>query len=173
MINIAYMFVLLFCSIMIETLCDKSGTIIPIVALVILYLSVAYDWKIGAILGLLSGFIIDLLFARDIFVSPFALLIVSLIGLFWLYRGDVKDVKLQILPGTIVAFIYSFFLLSVNYFLYEDGAYLFFLLIIKIFITICLGGFLFPCIVKLLDMISSKLKINLYVTAQKRLLEND
>lgn len=158
---------------MIEISCDRFGVIFPLIALVIFYSSVAYDWKTAAILGLLSGFGIDLLFARDLLVSPFALLLISTLGPFWLYRGDVKDIKLQMLPGALVAFIYSFSLLFVNYYLHGYGALLFFTLIAKIIATTLLGGLLLPVIITLLDKISSKLKMELYVTAQERLLKDD
>ena len=172
MIHLPYIFLLLFISIFWELFFGSYGIIIPFAAIIIFYLSMIYNLKIGIILALIVGFLLDLLYGRTLYISPITLSLISLFSIFWLHKGVVKSIHLQMLPGSIIAFIYTFPILVVNYFLYEGGFLIFSINILILLSAIILGAVLLPITIFLLDSINTKLKFDLYINSKKRLAES-
>ena len=125
MIHLPYIFLLLFLSIFWELLFGSYGIIVPFTAVIIFYLTMIYNLKIGIMLAIIAGFLLDILYVRTFYLSPITLSFISFFSLFWLHKGIVKSIHLQMLPGGIIAFIYTFPILFINYFLYESGLIIF------------------------------------------------
>ena len=169
MIHLPYIFLLLFLSIFCELLFGSYGIIIPFTAIIIFYLTMIYNLKIGIILAVIAGFLLEILYARTFYISPITLSFISIFSVFWLHKGVVKGIHLQMLPGGIVSFIYTFPILLINYFLYESGLIIFFTNILVLLGAIIFGAVLLPITILLLDTINIKLKINLYADSKKRI----
>ena len=172
MIHLIYIFLLLFISIFIELLFGSFSVIVPSVALLVYYLTMIYNLKAGIILAIISGFILDALYGRSLLISPVSFSVISIFSVFWLHKGVVSSIHLQMLPGSVISFIYTFPMLAINYFLYESGFILFFINILVLLITVILGAILLPIMILILDFINIKLKINLYIDSKKRLNES-
>ncbi len=169
MIHLPYIFLLLFLSIFCELLFGSYGIIIPFTAIIIFYLTMIYNLKIGIILAVIAGFLLEILYARTFYISPITLSFISIFSVFWLHKGVVKGIHLQMLPGGIVSFIYTFPILLINYFLYESGLIIFFTNILVLLGAIIFGAVLLPITILLLDIINLKLKISLYTNSKKRI----
>jgi cell shape-determining protein MreD len=155
-----------------EILFGSYGIIIPFVAIVVFYLTIVYNAKLGIVLAITFGFVLDVLYARTYYVSPVTLSLVSLFAVFWLRKGNLKDIRLQMLPGAVIAFICIIPHLVINYFLFEGSFFIFFINILVLMVGIISGAILLPFIILVLDSLSRKLKLNLYVNSKKRLIEN-
>ncbi|HJO93465.1 MAG TPA: hypothetical protein QF753_08700 [Victivallales bacterium] len=169
MIHIAYIFIIIFFSIIIQIIVGTYGIIFPITALSIIYLSVVYGWRKGIISAIISGIIIDILYGRTIFISPFTLIVISILAIVWLYKSNVQNMKLQTVPGGVAALIYTLPVLVLNYSLNEQGIYLLFINFLLLTASVLLGAFLMPIYISVLDSISKVLRINLYTEAQEKL----
>ena len=167
MIHLFYIFLLLFVSIFCELFFGSFGIIIPFAGIIIFYLTIIYNLKTGIILAVVAGFILDILYARTLYISPITLCLISFFSIFWLHKGVVKHILLQILPGCIISFIYAFPLIVINYFLHENGFLLFFTNILILLAAVTFGAILLPTTILLLDSINTKLKFNLYTDSKK------
>ena len=172
MIHLPYIFLLLFISFFCEMLFGSYGIIIPFIAVMIFYLTMIYTLKIGISLAVIAGLILDILYGRMFYITPLTLSVISFFSIFWLRKGVVKSIHLQILPGGAASFIFTFPLLAINYFLHASGFYLFFINILILLLAIILGAILLPITIFILDAINTKLKINLYTNSKKRLNES-
>ncbi|MCP4179564.1 MAG: hypothetical protein GY756_17525 [bacterium] len=169
MIHIAYIFIIIFISIFIQVLVGSYGFILPLTALSIIYLTIVYGWRKGIISAIITGIILDILYGRSTFLSPFTLVIISLFAILWLYKSNVENIQLQAIPGGIAAFIYTLPILIVNYSSNERGIYLLFTSFILLVISILFGAFLLPICISVLDSINKILRINLYTEAKEKL----
>jgi hypothetical protein len=172
MIHLSYIFLLLFISIFGELFFGSYYIIMPFAAVIIFYLTMIYNLKIGIILAIIVGSLLDILYGHTHYISPITLSLVALFSIFWLHKGIVKHIHLQILPGGTISFIYAFPLLAINYFLNENGFLMFLINILILLLTIIFGAVLLPITILLLDSINAKLKINLYTCSKNRLAES-
>ena len=172
MIHLLYIFLLLFISVFCELFFGSFGIIIPFAGVIIFYLTMIYNLKIGIVLAVIVGFLLDILYDRMFYISPITLCSISLFSIFWLNKGVVKHIHLQILPGCIISFIYTFPVLVINYFLYESGFFILFTNIFILLSAVIFGAILLPLTIFLLDSINAKLKINLYTNSKKRFVES-
>jgi hypothetical protein len=172
MIHLPYIFLLMFISIFCELFFGSFGIIIPFAAVIIFYLTMIFNLQTGIILAVTAGFLIDILYGRMLFISPVTLSITAFFSIFWLRKGVVSRIHLQMLPGGTVSFIYAFPLVIVNYFLYERGFFLFFIDMLIVSSAVFFGAVLLPIVILLLDTVNAKLKINLYTDSKKKLNES-
>ena len=155
-----------------ELFFGSYGIVIPFTAIIIFYLTMVYNLKAGIVLAIIVGFVLDILYTRTLFISPITLSLIAFFSFFWLHKGVVKSIHLQVFPGGTISFIYAFPLLVLNYFLYETGFLLFFINILNLLFIIIVGIVLLPVTILLLDSINAKLKINQYTDSKKRLAES-
>ncbi len=166
MIHIPYIFLILFFSIFLEIFFGAYGLIVPFTAIAIFYLSITYNTKTGIILAIITGGILDISYGRYYCISPIVLSMVSLFALFWLKKGELKNIQLQIIPGASIGFIYALPSLAIKYCLYEEGVYHFFVNILILLLTIILGAILLPIVILIMDSINKKLKIKTYIPSK-------
>lgn len=171
MIETVFIFLILFFSIFLDISVGSFGLTIPFLACSIFYISVVYGFKIGFIISLLAGILIDSLLGRSYLISPFAFTVVSIFASYWLRNGVLKLIGLQAIPGGIVALLYFGPLLLTNYFVYDSGFFLFLFKNLYLILSIAFGMLLMPILIILLDTFSDKLGLSLYVKAQKKLHE--
>jgi hypothetical protein len=169
MIHLAYIFIIIFLSIFIQVLIGSYGVIVPLTAISIVYISIVYGWRKGIISAIISGIILDILYGRTTFLSPFTLVIISILSIVWLYKSNVEHIQLQAIPGGIAALIYTLPIIAINYYSNEHGLYLLFTSFMLLIISILFGAFLLPIFVIVLDSINKMLRINLYSEAQEKL----
>lgn len=167
MIAASYIFVVLFVSVMLEVMAGSSGVIIPLAALTVFYFSMVYGWRIGLVLGFVSGLAVDMLYGREIPVSALSFAAVSGVTIFWLLKGETKDFYLHIVPGILTAAIaVAPVLISHSEEIAISGfanfAFLFLL-------SLTSGAFCLPFLVIFLDMISEWLGMELYRTAKENI----
>ena len=172
MVHLFYIFLLLFLSTFCELFFGSYGIIIPFLGIIIFYLTTVYNLKLGIVLAVIVGFLLDILYARTFYISSVTLCLISLFAIFWLRKGVVKHIHLQVLPGCIIASIYAIPVVVINYFMYENGFLVFFINIMVLLVAMILTAILLPAIIFLLDGINTKLKINLYTDSKKRFLES-
>ena len=172
MIHLPYIFLILFLSIFVELFFGLYGFIVPFTAIIVFYLTIIYNLRGGIILAIVAGFFLETLYGRTFYISPVMLSLISFCAIFWLYKGTVNNIHLQVLPGGIISFIYIFPRLIISYLLYESGFWFFLINILILLLTISFGAILLPITILLLDSINTKLKINLYTTSKERLTES-
>jgi hypothetical protein len=172
MIEAAFIFLILFSSIFCEVIFGSFGLIFPVSACTIFYISVNYPWKLSVVLSLIVGLLIDVLFGRHGFQTSYLLFFIVIFGVYWLHKGVLKVLKVQIIPGIIIGLIYAGPQLFSSYFTYESGFLLFFFKILNLVLTIFMSGILLPVIVLLFDYFSQKLGLSVYAKAKEKLYKN-
>jgi hypothetical protein len=169
MIKVVYIFLLIFISIFIQVLVGSAGLILPITALSIFYLTIITDWQTGILTAAITGSIVDIIYGRTIFLSPALLVIVALLAILWLYKGELKYLPLQTIPAGFISFIYICPGLFVTYHLYEQGVYLFLEKLLIVLLSLILSSLIFPPFIVLMDKINTPLKLNLYIKSKERI----
>ena len=172
MIETVFIFLILFFSIYFEIISGSFGVVVPFLAFGLFYISVVYGFKTGFVLSLIAGFILGILMGKSTFTLPCLLIIVTIFAAYWVRKGVVKVIHLQVIPGVVIAFIYAFPLLFFNYCSYDSGFLLFLFKIIQLALSIIVAGILMPFFVLVLDVASEKLDIPTYKKAQKKILES-
>ena len=169
MIEAVFLFLILFLSIFCEVIFGSFGLIVPVSACAIFYISVNYGWKLSIVLSLLTGLVIDVLFGRHGFLTSYLLFFISIFAVYWLHKGILKIIRLQVIPGIFIGLIYAAPQLLSCYFAYDSGFLLFLYKIISLMFTIILSAALLPFMVLIMDSFSEKFDLPLYVKAKKRL----
>jgi len=172
MIHFAYIFLILFFSILIELLFGSIGMLMPITAVSIFYITIVYNLKTGICLGFITGLFINTLYGHYLFPAPLSLIIVSILAFIWLHKGVLKNSSLQVIPGITVSLVYSAPPLLISYFAYEQGFMLLFYKLMILLVSTFLGAILLPTMIVILDSINSKIRLNLYQKAKERLIES-
>ncbi|MCF7791409.1 MAG: hypothetical protein K9M56_05360 [Victivallales bacterium] len=166
MIKTAFIFLIIFFSIFLELSFGGIGIVFPATACAVFYISVNYGWRLTVIIALLSGLVIDVLFGRQIFYTPYTLLVITVFGRYWLHKGVLKALKIQIFPGLINGVVYSAPLFLFLYGRYQSGFLLFLFNFSNFLLTVALGGMLMPFTVLLLDTLSEKFELPIYTKAK-------
>jgi len=169
MIKVVYIFLLIFISIFTQILIGSAGLILPITALSIFYLTVITNWQTGVLTASIAGSIVDILYGRSVFLSPVLLVIIALLAILWLYKGELKYLPFQTIPAGFISFIYTCPDLLVYYHIYEHGIYLLLGKLLIILMSLILSSLVFPLFIILMDNINALLKLNLYTKSQKRI----
>ena len=143
------------------------GLIIPLTALSLFYFAIAHGWIAGMFIGILAGTMLDMLYGRTLMFSPFSMMFVAGISIFWLHKGEPESVILHFFPGAFVAFITVFPILLINTIHYGAVMSNFFILI---FSTVA-GAILLPIMIPLYDSLAKKQGLPLYRGAKSRALE--
>ncbi len=169
MIKVVYIFLLIFISIFIQILAGSSWLILPITALSIFYLTIITDWQTGILTAAIAGSIIDIIYGKTIFLSPVLLVIIALLAILWLYKGELKFLPLQTIPAGFITFIYICPDLFVTYHVHEQGFYLLLEKMLILLLSIILSSLVFPPFIALMDKINTPLRLNLYTKSQERI----
>lgn len=161
-----YISLVLFFSLVIQIYTGNIGLIIPVMVLSVFYLTIIFDWQLGILSGLLAGVILDLLYGRSLLISPFINILASLFAILWLHKGELKILALQMIPASILSFMYIVPFVYLTYQRTEHG----FLLAIEnigiILASVMITTLFFPCLIKFLDLINGPLGFNFYRTIQ-------
>ena len=172
MIRATFIFLILFFTIYIELIFGSFGLVLPAVACAVFYFAVNYGWKLTLIIAIIAGMLLDILFGRGTFYSPFTFIAVTIFGSYWLHKGVVKVVSIQWIPGVMVALISSAPVFFSTYSRYDSGFILLIFMLLKFLSSLILGGLFLPMLVLILDVLSVKFELPEYFNAKKRLYEN-
>ncbi len=167
MIHLPYIFLILFFSFLCELLFGLYGIVIPFIAMVLFYLTIIYDLKIGFSLAIVCGVILDTVYGRIFYMSPLTLAAVTVFAVFWLKKGVVKNLHLQLIPGIAISLIYIIPIFGLTYFMNEKGFLIFFINTLVILSEVVIGAILLLLIIYFLDFINLRLKLNLYTKAKE------
>jgi hypothetical protein len=173
MIEAAFIFLIIFFSIFFEIIFGSFGFIVPVSACAVFYISVNYGWKLSIILSLVVGLIIDVLFGRHGLHTSYLLFLIAIFGIYWLHKGILKIIRIQIIPGVIIGGIYAAPQLFSCYYTYDSGFLLFMFKLLNLLFIIIITGILLPFIILLFDSFSEKLGIPVYIKAKKRLYDSN
>lgn len=164
--KLIYISLVLFFSLVIQIYTGNIGLIVPVMVLSVFYLTITFGWELGILSGLFGGIILDLLYGRSLFMSPFINIIASLFAILWLQKGELKFLALQMIPASILSFLYIVPFVYLTYQRTEHG----FLLAVEnigiIIVSVIITTLFFPCLIKFLDMINGPLGFNFYRTTQ-------
>ena len=169
MIKVVYIFLLIFTSIFIQILAGSAGLILPITALSIFYITIITEWQTGILTAAIAGSIVDILYGRTIFLSPALLVIIALLAVVWLYKGELKNLPIQTIPAGFISFIYICPELFVTYHVHEYGFYLLLGKLLIVLLSIILSSLIFPPLIMLMDKINTPLRLNLYTKSKERI----
>ena len=169
MIKTVYIFLLVFISIFTQILVGSAGLILPITALSIFYLTIITDWQTGVLTAAITGSIVDVIYGREIFLSPVLLVIIALLAILWLYKGELKRLPVQTIPAGFISFIYICPDLFITYHVYEQGFYLLLEKLLIASVSLILSSLIFPPFIVLMDKINTPLKLNLYTKSKERI----
>ena len=138
----------------------------------IFYISIAYSWRRGILWAILSGITLDMLYYRGMFLSVWAFVAVVIFAEYWLRKNDMRHLRNCIFPGAVVALISVCPIWVYKLFVYNNDIIVVFkdMLAVTIF-TSCLNALMLPFMVLLLDEVGEKVKLPLFTSANKRLLE--
>ena len=138
----------------------------------IFYISIAYSWRQGIFLALLSGISLDLSYDRYFFISTGAFLGVVVFAEYYFRRNDMRHLRNCILPGAIIAFMGVLPVWIYKLIVYNTDIIAVFkdMLPVTIF-TLSFNVFMLPLLVLVLDEIGKKVKLPLFINANKRILE--
>lgn len=168
-----YISLVLFFSLLLQIYTGNIGLIIPVMVLSVFYLTIIFDWQAGILSGVFAGATLDLLYGRSLFLSPFINIFVVFLAILWLHKGELKILTIQMIPASILSFIYIVPFVYLTYQQTEHG----FLLVIEniglIIASILMTVLLFPCIIKFLDMVNESLGFNYYRTSQERISQDE
>ena len=101
-----YISLLCFIAVLTDLFFGTLGIILPVTAVLVFYLTVTYGWRIAVIAGITCGILLDSLYGRQTFITPFIMLPVIATAIFWLLRGESKTLELHVIPGAVIAFFY-------------------------------------------------------------------
>ena len=167
MYNALFVFFVIFISVYLEVLFGSFGLLLPCTALSVFYLSVTHSVKIGIIIGILAGTTLDILYGRQIMLSPFCMIVIALLGHYWLFQGEIDSLLLHFLPGAAIAFISVVPIVLFNViFLNTSLSNL-----INCFLAIIAGGVILPFLIAILDYFAGITGLTQYKTAKQRMLD--
>lgn len=168
-----YIFLVLFLSIAIQIIAGNLGLIIPLMVLSVFYITVIFNWETGIMNAVLSGIAVDMLYGRNLFISPFINIAAVFMAILWLHKGELKVLSFQMVPGAILSMMYIVPLVYLTYQQTEHGIILALENIGTILVSMLITTLLFPCVIKLLDMINKPLGFNYYRASQERISKNE
>ena len=169
MTRVAFIFMLLFLAIYAEVMSGSFGMIIPLTVLAVFYVSVTYGWHVGMAVGGTAGIIIDSLYGRSPCFSAFTMAGVAGLAMFWLYKGDVRHLRFQVIPGLVIPVIYILPPLAQNFLSLGPGVFAFVDDATMLVAAGLVGCIILPVMVLALDAFNSLFKLEEYMKAKDRL----
>lgn len=100
-----YLFMLIFLAVLFQTLIGNCGISIPLLPVIVFYITISFGWQRGVFCAVCGGLVIDALYGHNLLVTPFIMLMVSGFAVFWLFYHQVKPLIVNTIPGAIVAFL--------------------------------------------------------------------
>jgi len=174
MIATVYIFAIFLTSVWMQAFFGYFGVIVPFSALSMVYITIVYGWRIGIFYSIVTGLVTGLLYGDFITnFRIFQMVIISVVSVVWLYKGDVKIMSLQFIPGAVASFLYSFPLIYECYDTLESGFFLVLKNVAILIFAVVAGGVIFPFYIKILDFFSNKLKLDRYTKAKERWLKGN
>ncbi|MCK5845291.1 MAG: hypothetical protein KAG97_11330 [Victivallales bacterium] len=162
MIEIAFLFIVLFASIFLEVCCGALGWLIPLTALSVFHLSIVYGWRSGMLVGVLAGAVIDSLYGRMALTTPFSMAAIALFSVFWLRKGDPTSIFPNFLPGAVAGALAALPPLLLNSWWHRT----LFVNIDVLFLSSVSGAVILPVLITFLDIVSEKTGLRLYRKAK-------
>ena len=162
-----FAFFVIFISVYLEVLFGSFGILLPCTAFSVFYLSVTHSVKIGVIIGIIAGTTLDMLYGREIMLSPFSMIVIALLGHYWLFQGDIDSLLLHFLPGAAVAGISVLPIVLFNVIFLNTSISNF----INCFFAIIAGGIILPFLIAILDYFAGITGLTQYKTAKQRMLD--
>ena len=169
MSKVIYIALILFFSAAIQIILGNTGLIIPLVSLVIFYLTIVFGWEEGILSAVISGIILDILYGRALFITPVVGIAAVFLAMIWLYKGELGILSFQMIPSGVISFMY---ILPFTYYTYQQTEHGFLLALENIGIIILSGTLttvVFPLIIRFLDTINGPLGFNYYRTSQEKI----
>ena len=167
MYNAIFVFLVIFISVYLEVLFGSFGLLLPFTALSVFYLSVTHSVKIGILIGIIAGVILDMLYGREMMLSPFSMIIIALLGHYWLFQGEIDSLFMHFLPGAGIAFVSVVPIVSYNVIFLNTSLSNF----INCFFAIIAGGIMLPFLIAILDHLAGITGLTQYKTAKQRMLD--
>ena len=138
----------------------------------IFYISIAYSWRRGLLCAVLCGISFDLFYYREFFITTLAFVAVVIFAQACLRKNDMRHLRNSVLPGAVIALIsvLPIWICKLAIYNHDIIAVCKDMLPVTIFL-LCLNAFMLPFMVLIFDEIGEKVKLPLFSTANKRLLE--
>lgn len=160
-----YIYLMLFCSILLSMLCGNFGISLSFPAAVIFSLAVVYGWRIGVLVAAITGVIIELLYGYSA-CTPLSFLLVVAIAQLWLHYYDTKNISALMVPGAIVGVI----LFIPQLIFYSGPWHALHYLIPELLFSMMMMSFIIPLTIHLLDKLSVTLGLSLFKEAKIKLI---
>ncbi len=161
--GISFTFVAIFFALLGEVYAGSFGVILPLLAAVVFYFTRIHGWKSSLALAFASGIFLDFAYGREQIASPFVLLLVALLSVFWTLRGNLKSHAVLLIPGALAGLIYS---LSLIFVLESPGSIgQFSSATVKILSSVVLSAIALPILAFILDSSAGFLKYEKYLSA--------
>ncbi len=158
----AFVFVTVLAAIHAETLAGSMGILIPLTALTVFYFSATLGAAPGMLIGITAGAILDALYCRSVFVTPFEMAAVAAFAPIWIRQGDPASSLPNLLPGAIATLLVS--LPQILWNAWENDAWPRTLLLATF--SAGFGAFVFPPLIHFLDFAATRLSLPKYRTAR-------
>lgn len=172
MSRVIYIFLVLFLAMVFQIYLGNIGLIVPLTALLVFYLTIVFDWQMGMLSGVFAGIILDLLYGRTLFISPCINILVSILAIVWLHKGELKFLALQMFPAAILSLLYIVPFVYLTYQQTQHGFFLAMKGLGVIAVSTVISMLLFPCIIKVLDVINGPLGFDCYRTSDERIAKD-
>lgn len=163
-----FLFVVIFAAIFCELVIGSWGVILPLCALLVFYLTIAYNWHIGLTTALICGLTIDFLLGRSMVITPFSLSVIMVIAVFWHNQVESESLLLHVIPGVFVAVVYLVPLVLLHFFKAGFNLWIIWNNTANMVFAILACAVMLPMEIVILDYISHGLEIDMYSKMQTR-----
>lgn len=152
-----------FALVAVELLTAQLGLLCPGVFILAFYLTVAYNWRLGLLIGCLALIVIEVVLGRSGTLLPVMLLVVGT-GKFWKTSGDSSTLFSQIFPGAFLGALYAASaVIAENVVIQPPGLSIALpVLVVHIVKSFIVAAVVLPLVVLVADWIAELLAINLY-----------
>jgi|GEM_PF-2163049 len=96
---------ILLLSVLGEAWTGAYGFLFPLGAVTVFYLTVVYGWRAGLVVAFVAAAGIDMIFMRSGLPSLPEMLVAVLLGMFWLWRADSRQIMMRLLPGLVIGVV--------------------------------------------------------------------
>jgi len=159
----------MFLLILLQFATGNFGIFLPLTAVGIFYFTISCNWHRGIFIAVCSGIIIDMAYARTLFITPWLYLAVCGLAAFWVRKQNIKPLSANILPGIIIACIivipqYSIYALDK-----KPGFFLLNEFLPGLIFTAIFSAAFLPLLILILEITSRKLGMPRYFEARHKL----
>ncbi len=160
-----YIYLMLFCSILLRLLGGNFGITAPFPAAVIFGLAVIYGWRIGILVAVIVGVIIELLYG-DSTLTPLMLIFVVATAQLWVHYYDTKNFLALMVPGAIIGLI----LFMPRFFFSNNSWYTLYYLIPELLFSIIMMTCIVPLTIYMMDKLAVVVGLPLFKDAKIKLI---